>query len=174
MSLGGKPRAVEKVRVVHAELLRPLVHACNKGLLAAGKMFAERDRCVVAGNDAHGFDEVFDTHLLALFEPDLTAAHRGCVSRACDGIVIRERAGVDGLHREQQRHHLRDARALARRVLVLGVEHGAGLLFHQESGGGVERELVGAHRHAQKQRKQQDHRKDSFHGEAPFFVQQRI
>ena len=98
MPLRGQPRAVDKVRVVHAELSGPFVHARDESLLAARQVLAERDGRVVAGDDAHGLDEVLDAHLLALFEPDLAAAHRCGVRAACDGIVIRKRAGVDGLH----------------------------------------------------------------------------
>ena len=98
MPVRGQARAVDKVRVVHAELFGTLVHARDKRFLAACQVLAERDGRVVAGDDAHGLDEVFDAHLLALFEPDLAAAHRCGVRAACDGIVIRECAGVDGLH----------------------------------------------------------------------------
>ena len=98
MPVRGQARAVDKVRVVHAELLGSLVHARDKRFLAACQVLAERDGRVVAGDDAHGLDEVLDAHLLALFEPDLAAAHRCGVRAACDGVVIRKRAGVDGLH----------------------------------------------------------------------------
>ena len=174
MPLGGQARAVDKVRVVHAELLRPRVHALHEGVLAAGKMLGERHRRVVARDDAHSLEQVAHRHLFVLLEPDLAAAHASRVRRARHHVVVGERAGVDGLHHQQQRHDLRHARRLARRVFILGKEHRAGLLFHQESGGSVERELVSAHGHAQKQREQQDHREHSFHGGAPFFVWQRI
>lgn len=71
MPVRGQARAVDKVRVVHAELFGSLVHARDKRFLAACQVLAERDGRVVAGDDAHGLDEVFDAHLLALFEPDL-------------------------------------------------------------------------------------------------------
>ena len=130
--LGGQARAVDKVRVVHAELLRPRVHALHEGVLAAGKMLGERHRRVVARDDAHSLEQVAHRHLFVLLEPDLAAAHASRVRRARHHVVVGERAGVDGLHHQQQRHDLRHARRLARRVFILREEHRAGLLFHQQ------------------------------------------
>ena len=173
VSLGRKAGAVDKVRVVHAQLLRTLVHAGNKRLLASGQMLAQRHGCVVARNHAHCLDQLLHAHLLSLFQPDLAAAHGGGVSRAGHRIVVGQRAGIDRLHRQQQRHHLGDAGRLARRVFVLCVKHRAGALFHQQRRGRVERKLIGARGYAQKQAQQQKERQKSFHGNSPFLVWQK-
>ena len=109
MPVRGQARAVDKVRVVHAELFGPLVHARDKRFLAACQVLAERDGRVVAGDDAHGLDEVFDAHLLALFEPDLAAAHGAGMGAGGHDVARIELAAVELLHDEQQRHDLRHA-----------------------------------------------------------------
>ena len=95
-------------------------------------MLGERHRRVVARDDAHSLEQVAHRHLFVLLEPDLAAAHARRVRRARHHVVVGERAGVDGLHHQQQRHDLRHARRLARRVFILREEHRAGLLFHQQ------------------------------------------
>ena len=62
--LCGKARAVDKVRVVHAELLRPLVHARDERFLAACEVLAERNGRVVAGDDAHGLDMSMNARIM--------------------------------------------------------------------------------------------------------------
>ena len=161
MSRRGQARAVGKMRVVHAKLLGALVHTLNKRLLAAGQVLGQRDRRIVSGNDAHGLDQVAHRHLLALLEPDLTASHGSGVRRARHDIVVGERPGIDGLHRQQQRHNFCHARRLARRVFVLRKQHRTGLFLHQQCaraahrrrGGGVDAQ------HAEQQQRECD----SFH-----------
>ena len=162
MTGGGQAAGVDEVRVVHAQLRGAGVHPLHKSVLAAREVLAERDGGVVAGDDAHGLDEVADAHLLPFFEPDLAAAHGRGVGGAGHEVVVGERSGVDRLHRQQQRHDLGDAGGLAGRVLVLGIEHRAGLLFHED--GGRRADLQCAHRNAE-QRSEDQQGKKAFHGD---------
>ena len=109
MPVRGQARAVDKVRVVHAELFGTLVHARDKRFLLPAK-------CSPSATAA-SLPETTHTALMSLrrasarpLDARSAAAHRCGVRAACDGVVIRKCAGVDGLHREQQRHHLRHAR----------------------------------------------------------------
>lgn len=174
MPVHGQARAVDKVRVVHAELLGSLVHARDESLLAARQVLAERDGRVVAGDDAHGLDEVFDAHLLALFEPDLLPP----IDAACAlPVTVSSYESAPESMASMVKSSVITFVTLAgsRGVCSSLAKSTVPVCFSiKRAEGGVERELVGAHGHAQKQREQQDHREHSFHGGAPFFVWQRI
>ena len=50
------------------------------------------------------------------------------------GLVHPQGPVVDGLHHQQEGHHLGDAGRLQLVVGVLFIEHGPGLFFHQHGG----------------------------------------
>ena len=132
-----KARGVLKGGIVHAQLPGPLVHPLHKGLLAAGDLFPQRHGAVVGGDHAHRLQHLVHRQLLALLQPDLTAAHGTGVGGGGDDGVVGQLSGVDGLHGQQNGHHLGDAGRLQLLMLPLAEQHRAGLLLHQQRRGGV-------------------------------------
>ena len=123
--------AVFKHGLRHAELRRARVHPLDERLLRAGNRLGQHDRRIVGTHHDAGLDEVVHRHLLALLEPDVRTAHTRRVRRGRQHVVVVERAAVDRLEHEQQRHHLRDRSARPYLMRVLLKEHLAGGKLHQ-------------------------------------------
>ena len=105
----GQPRAVEKLRVFHAQFFRAVVHALGERLLGTGDVLCHGDGAVIGGVDGDALEHLVDAHLLALLEPDLAAAHGAGVGAGGHDIARGKLAAVELLHDEQQRHDLRHA-----------------------------------------------------------------
>ena len=105
----GQPRAVEKLRVFHAQFFRAVVHALGERLLGTGDVLCHGDGAVIGGVDGDALEHLVDAHLLALFEPDLAAAHGAGMGAGGHDVARIELAAVELLHDEQQRHDLRHA-----------------------------------------------------------------
>ena len=132
VTLGRQAGAVAKDRVLHAQLLGPLVHPLHEGGLGAAEMLRE-GHCAVVGRDhGHRLQKIVYGDLLTLRQVDMAAAHRGGVGADRHHIVVVEAALFDGLHGQKQRHHLGDAGRLQRLVLILGVQHLSRLFLHQQ------------------------------------------
>ena len=109
VTLGGEAGAVDEVGVVHAQTLGPVVHLLHEQLRHAGDLLRQRHRRVVAGGHANAFQQLLHGDLLALRQKNLTAAHAGGVGGHRDYVIVGQRAAVDGIHGQQQRHDLGDA-----------------------------------------------------------------
>ena len=103
---GGQPGAVDKGGVIHAQLPGPLVHPLHKGVLAARDVLGQGHGAVVGGHHCHRLYHVSDGHLLVFLQPDLAAPHGNGVGGGGDHIIPAQAARVDGLHHQQQGHHL--------------------------------------------------------------------
>ena len=105
----GQTRAVEKLRIVHAQLFCAVVHALGERLLGTGDVLGHGDGAVVGGVDGNALEHLVHAHLFALLEPDLAAAHRAGVGADGHDVARGELAAVELFHDEQQRHDLRHA-----------------------------------------------------------------
>ena len=162
--------AVFKNRIAHAELRRARIHALDERLLRAGDGFGEHDRRVVGAHDDAGLDEVVHRHLLALLEPDVRAAHARRMRRGRQHVVVVQRAAVDRLEHEQQRHHLRDRSARPDLVRIFLIKHLAGRKFHQHSGRRGHVEPLGRCRRRERNDKRAEHPGDEQQRHRPFFL----
>ena len=72
-----KSGSVFKMRRIHFELRRSLVHPCNKGLLAPAYIFGKRNGGIIRRGYHGAFNKCFNAHLLARREKDLRTAHSG-------------------------------------------------------------------------------------------------
>ena len=132
---------VGKMGIVHTQPPGAVVHLLHEQLRHAGDLLRQCHRRVVAGGYAHAFQQLLHGDLLALRQKDLAAAHAGGVGRHRHHIVIGQRAAVDGVHGQQQRHDLGDAGRLQLLMLVLGEQHLSRGLFHQHRGAGGQRQV---------------------------------
>ena len=142
MSVGVKPRRIDKVRVRHAKLCRLLVHQGDERLFAARHMLGQRDGRVVGARDRGRLEQIVDRKLFARFKPDLRSAHRLRMLGARHHVAKRDLPAVERLHHEQQRHHLCDRRG---RQLLVGVffkKHPSRALFNEDRRTGRQR-IVG-------------------------------
>lgn len=105
----GQARAVEKLRVFHAQFFCAVVHALGERLLGTGDVLGHGDGAVIGGVDGDALEHLVHTHLLALLEPDLAAAHGAGVGAGGHDVARIQLAAVELLHDEQQRHDLRHA-----------------------------------------------------------------
>ena len=105
-----QPRAVDKIRVEQAQLLRALIHHADERALAARYMLRQRRGAVVCGAYDDGFEHFVHAHLLARLQIDLAAALGTGGLRGDDGVVPADAAGVQRFHDEQQRRGLRHGR----------------------------------------------------------------
>ena len=124
--------AVDKMGVRHAQLGGSPVHLLHEQLVHTGDLFRQRHRRVVAGGHAHRFQQFLHRDLFTLRQIDLTAAHPGGRGADRHHVVVADRAAVDGLHGQQQRHDLGDAGGLQLLVLVLGEQHLPRGTLHQQ------------------------------------------
>ena len=97
----GQARAVEKLRVFHAQFFCAIVHALGERLLGAGDVFGHGDGAVVGRVDGDALEDLVHAHLLDLFEPDLAAAHGAGVGAGGHDVARGELAAVELLHNEQ-------------------------------------------------------------------------
>ena len=130
-----QPRAVDKIRVEQAQLLRALVHHADERALAACHMLRQRRGAVVCGAYDDGFEHFVHAHLLARLQIDLAATLGAGGLRGDDGVVPADAAGVQRFHDEQQRHDLRHGRRAQPLRGVLFIEHRARCGIHQDGGG---------------------------------------
>ena len=130
MARGGQAGAVEKVGVLHAQFGSPLVHQGHEGLLAARHMLGQGHGAVVGGHHRYCFDHIPDGQLFILFQPDLGPAHGDGMGGSGDHVLPRQLPGVDGLHYQQQGHHLSDGGGFILGMSVLLIENGTRGLFH--------------------------------------------
>ena len=132
VSLRRQAGAVDKMGVRHAQLRGPPVHLLHEQLMYTGDLLRQRHRRVVAGGHAHRFQQLLHCDLFALRQIDLTAAHPGGRGTDCHHVVVADRAAVDGLHGQQQRHDLGDAGGLQLLMLVLREQHLPRGFLHQQ------------------------------------------
>ena len=170
VALGGQAGGVDKVGVRHAQLRRPLVHLLHKGLRAPRQMLGQGHGRVVGRDHAHRLEHILHRQLLVLLQPDLAAPHGAGVGGGGDGVVVGEASAVDGLHGQQDGHHLCDAGRLQGLVLVDRVEHLARGLLHQKAGLALHRQLrrLGPRGHGPRQHQGGQARQDPFHMAFPF------
>ena len=150
--------AVDKVGVLHAQLRRPLVHPGHEGLLAAGHMLGQGAGAVVGRGDHDGLEHLPQGELLPDLEIDLAAALGRRGLRGRHHVVPADAALIQGLHHQQQRHHLGHAGRGQLFMVVFFKEHRPrGLLDQNCRGGGLRqvRSLDGDRRQRQQQYGQQ-------------------
>ena len=137
---GRKAGAVDKDRVLHAQLLGPPVHPLYEGGLAAGQVLRHSHRRIVTRNHRDALDELAGGELLPFLQIDLGAAHPRSGGGDGDQILFGQPSAVQVLHDEQQGHHLGHAGGLQLLVGLLFIEQRACLLLHQyrRSGGEVQ------------------------------------
>jgi len=128
-------RAVDKVRVGHAELGRALVHELHKRALAARDMLGQRGRAVVGRGHHDRFEHVPERHLLVFLEIDLASSLGRGGRRGRHFVVPAYFTLIQRLHDEQQRHDLRDARGRQLLMVVLLIEQRPRRGVHQNSRG---------------------------------------
>ena len=161
-------RTIDEVRILHAELLRALVHPFDKGLLGAGDLLGHGDGAVVGGGHGDALEHFVYRHLLALLQPDLAAAHGRGVAAGGHHVVFRQRAAFDLFGDQQQGHDLRHTRGRHALVPVFLVQKRAGRPLHKDGGRRGEAQFIflrrghGQRRHGQ-QREQKNCGKQSFH-----------
>ena len=126
-----EPRAVGKMRPLHAQRGGAAVHPLDKDLLGAAQVLRHRHGAVVGRDHGDAFEHLVDAHLLALLEIDAAPAERGRAGAGRDDVVERELAAFNILDDQQQRHHLCDARGHGTLVCALFIQELARLLFHQ-------------------------------------------
>ena len=127
-----KPGRIFKAARLHAELLRPLVHADDKRLHAARHALRKSYRRIVRGGDNNALQKVLALHLLARLEIDLRAAHRRGVFAHLHFILERKLPRVYRLHDEKQRHYLRNRRRRQGFGCVFCIEHLSGRRIHKK------------------------------------------
>ena len=167
VALRRKAAGVFESGVLHAQLRRPLVHPLHEGLLTACQMLRQGHGTVVGGHHAHRLQHFVHRQLFPLLQPDLAAPHGTGVGGGDDGVLIAEGSAVDGLHHQQDGHDLGDAGRLQLGMLVLGVEDGAGFLFHQQR-----RRRCYLHGPGADAQKQDSAKRGQcfFHGDLPFLI----
>ena len=72
-----QPVGIDKMRVPHAELRRPFIHALNKDFFAARDKLAERNTAIIGAGHRHALHQLCDRMCLTRFHIHLAAAHRG-------------------------------------------------------------------------------------------------
>ena len=169
----GQPRAVEKLRVFHAQFFRAVVHALGERLLGTGDVLCHGDGAVIGGVDGDALEHLVDAHLLALLEPDLAAAHGAGMGAGGHDVARIELAAVELLHDEQQRHDLRHAGGGQVLIGIFLIQHRAGRALHQDRRrcGYLQlfvRWLLERHRGCEQQQRCQQQTDPSFHMLSPF------
>ena len=123
VAVGGQTGAVQKVGMLHTQLLRPTVHPLHKGALTAGHCLPQCHRRIVSGGDCHRFEQIVHTHLLPLLQINLASAHPGGMGRGGHHGVRREQSGVHRLAHQQHRHNLGHRRRLQHLMGIFLPEH---------------------------------------------------
>ena len=147
---------VDKVGIFHAQLFGAGIHHGNKALLRACQVLPQRHGAIVGRNHRHALEHLPHRQHLALFQPDLTAAHGGGVGRGGHRVFQLDAPAVDGFAHQQQGHHLGDAGRLPGGVGILFKEH-LPVRRHQERRRRPHRHhsLQGKTRHCQQTQHQQ-------------------
>ena len=101
--------AVDKVGVLHAQLLGAGIHFLHKSSLAACKELRHGAGAVVGRGHGNGFHHLLHRHGLPHLQIDLTATLGRRRLRGSYGILPGDFPGIHRLHNEKQSHHLGDA-----------------------------------------------------------------
>ena len=129
-----QPAGVFKVGPVHAKGRGLLVHHRDKRALASAHILGHRHCGVVGAGYTDRLEHVVQRHLLAGFQPDLTAAHAVGMFRHRHRILPADLAGLHRFKGQQQRHHLGDGSDRPLFVGILLIQHRTGILIHQDGG----------------------------------------
>ena len=169
VAFGGESGTVAKDGGLHAQLFGPLVHALDKGGLAAGYCLCQSHSTVVGRCHGYRLHHLADGELLPLFQPDLGAAHGAGIGGGGDHVIPAERPGIDGLHHQQQGHHLGHRGGLVDSVGILLKEHLSGAFLHENGGGRGDIHFSGPGMGGQQAQQYQRQGEYGFHGVNPSF-----
>ena len=139
-----EPVGVGEVGVLHAQLLRPLVHPLHESGDVPGHGDGQGVGGLIGGGYHQAVEQVVDGDLLSGLEVGgggvLRHAHKGLL-RHGDQSVHGQLAPADGLQGQQAGHDLCDAGGIPDIVGVLLVEDLAGVQVHQQGGFGLDGDL---------------------------------
>ena len=125
--------AVAKMGAGHTQLCGAGIHQLHKAAFAAGDRLRQRCGAVIGRGDHHAFDHVPQRHFLAFLQIYLTAAFGGGCCGGGNGVLPMELPPVDGLHHEQQCHHLGDTGWCQLLIRVFLIKNRSGGRIHQNT-----------------------------------------
>ena len=139
MALGRQAGGVDEVGVLQADALGVIVHQRGERGLAAGDVFGQGDRGIVAGLDHHAHFHLLQRRGLVDLEPAVAAVGAGAAG--APGVLAHHHlvGGFDALGLQLRGdhvrgHHLGDAGRFQAQVDVLAGQHLAGGVVHHQPG----------------------------------------
>ena len=120
--------------VAHAERLGFLRHELGELVLVAGQIFGDRHGDIVRRSRDHGFDRIIDRDGLAGLDAELRWRLLGRMDGDLERRVEPDRAGVEPLEQQVERHDLGQRSRMAQRVGVRRLEHLAGVAVDDDRG----------------------------------------
>ena len=127
--------AVDKLGVVHTQLLRPLVHHIHKQALRPSDMLSHSHRRVVGRGHGDTLDHGLHALGLPLLQEDLGTAHGGRVGRRRHRILHTDLSLGKGIEDQQKCHDLGDAGGWKLLMGILLQNHGSRGRLHQNRRG---------------------------------------
>ena len=168
--------AVGEVAVLHAQLLRPLVHPVHKQALAAAEMLRHGHGAVVGRDHGDALKHIADAHLLPRLQIHAAAAEGGGPLAGGDRVTKPGFAAFNVLHDQQHGHHLGDAGGEKPLMTVFFINQLPRFLLHQHRRGRGDGHIIvlqpglgtgGNGKRRQAQRKQYSNGKQLFHRPLP-------
>ena len=126
--------AIHKIRMVHPQALRPLIHLFYKGSFIARNILCHRDGRVVSGGDDNTFNQRFHRLDLSLLKEYLGAAHGFRVGAGRHLVLQMDFSRLERVENQDQRHNFRNAGRIPGLIRIFLIQHRSRRRLHQKRG----------------------------------------
>ena len=122
--------AVNKMCILHSQLICPFVHLLHKVLLAARDMLCHRNTRIIARSHYDAFDHGFHILCFSLFQKHLGATH-GSGMCTCRHRIGKTQISTFQMIKDQKKcHDLCNTCRTSSGIFVLFIKNGFGLRLH--------------------------------------------